>query len=200
MQLSTPWFLMKAENEAARSAGEAEILCLPVDLAARLRRAKVPSYAIDIAAEQVVRWLLDEQRSGRLPVEVRTSRRYVSEPLERPESVGLGDEDQADLGDVVAVGILELSPPPGKNGWMLSIRMEDPLGPRTPDDEPVPEGEEEIDLETFQADFIAPGRATEDVTLDAGTKRARAHFEALFADLLLDRHAAGRSKRRSSLP
>jgi hypothetical protein len=167
---------------------------------ASLRRAKLPAYPVDIAAEQVVRWLLDEQRSGPLPVEIRATRRYVSEPLDRPEDVGLGDDDQADLGDVLAVGILEVSPPPGKNGWVLSIRIEDPLGPRTPEDEPVPEGEEEIDLETFEAEFNAPGRATDEVTLDAETAEARAHFEALFADLLRDRHAARRSKRRSSLP
>jgi hypothetical protein len=164
-----------------------------------LRRAKLPTYPVDIAAEQVVRWLLEEQRSGYLPVELRATRRYVSEPLDRPEDVGLGDEDEADLGDVLAVGILEVSPPPGKNGWVLSIRVEDPLGPRTPDDEPVPEGEEEIDLETFEADFIASGRATEEVTLDAETADARAHFEALFANLLRDRHTARRPRRRSSI-
>ena len=156
----------------------------------------MPTYPVDIAAEQVVRWLLEEQRSGYLPVEVRATRQYVIEPLDRPEDVGLGNEDQADLGDVLAVGILEVSPPPGKNGWLLSIRIEDPLGPRTPDDEPVPEGEEEIDLETFESEFITPGRATEEMTLDAGTAEARAHFEALFADLLRDRHAVGRAGRR----
>jgi hypothetical protein len=158
----------------------------------------LPTYPVDIAAEQVVRWLLEEQRSGYLPVEVRATRQYVSEPLDRPEDVGLGDEDKADLGDILAVGILEVSPPPGKNGWMLSIRMEDPLGPRRPEDEPVPEGEEEIDLQTFEADFISSSRATEDITLDAETAEARAHFEALFADLLRDRHAAVRAGRRRS--
>ena len=159
----------------------------------------MPTYPVDIAAEQVLRWLLDEQRSGALPVDVRATRRYVSEPLDRPEDVGLGDEDQAELGDVLAVGILEVSPPPVKNGWVLSIRIEDPLGPRTPDDEPVPEGEEDIDLATFEADFIASGRATEDMTLDAETAEATAHFEALFAKLLRDRHAARRPRRRSSI-
>jgi hypothetical protein len=162
------------------------------------RRAKLPTYPVDIAAEQVVRWLLEEQRSGYLPVEVRANRQYVIEPLERPEDVRLDKEDDADLGDVLAVGILEVFPPPGRNGWVLSIRMEDPLGPRMPDDESVPEGEEEIDLETFEADFISSGRATEDMTLDAETAEARAHFEALFADLLRDRHAAGRARRRPS--
>jgi hypothetical protein len=55
----------------------------------------LPTYPVDIAAEQVVRWLLDEQRSGYLPVEVRATRQYVIEPLDRPEDVEVDREDEA---------------------------------------------------------------------------------------------------------
>lgn len=144
-------------------------------------------YPVDIAADQVVRWLLAEQRAGRLAFEVQATRRYVSEAV----TTGLGEDQRPDLGEVVAVGVLEISPLSTAAGWLLRIRMEDPLGPRLPDDEPAPEGEEEIDLDTFQAEFVAPGRALEDVTLEANTPQAKARFTRLLNQLLRDRHAGG---------
>jgi hypothetical protein len=145
---------------------------------------------VDIAAEQIVRWLLTEQRAGRLRLEIRATQSYVSRPLDQSENIGLGEDESSDLDEVVAIGVVEVSPPAPNNGWLLRIRMEDPLGPRLPEDEPAPEGEEEIDLETFKAEFVAPGRATEDVSLITETPEAAMHFKSLFDALLRDRHLA----------
>jgi hypothetical protein len=74
--------------------------------------------------------------------------------------------------------------------------MEDPLGPPLPEDEPVPDTKEEIDLESFEAEFIAPGRATEEVSLITETPEAAVRFKSLFDALLRDRHLGDVVSRR----
>ena len=109
------------------------------------------SYPVDLEASQIVRWLIEEQRRGALPA----ARSYVVEAFERADLDQIG-EDVADLNDVLTIATLEVRPANGKNGWVLRIRVEDRIGPRLPEDEDAPDGEEEIDLQTFEADFIKP--------------------------------------------
>ena len=116
------------------------------------------TYPVDLEASQIVRWLIEEQRRGTLQLNVTATRSYVVEALEKADLDQIGEEGE-DLNDILAIGTLEVSPPAAKNGWVLRIRVEDRIGPRLPEDEDAPEGEEELDLQTFEADFIVPERA-----------------------------------------
>ncbi len=145
------------------------------------------TYPIDLDASQIVRWLIDEQRRGALELDVAATRSYVVEEFERADLNQIG-EDVADLNDVLAIGALEVRPRNGKNGWVLRIRVEDRFGPRLPEDEDAPDGEEEIDLQTFEADFIAPERGEAEVSLEAENAQARANFTRLFNHMLRNEH------------
>ena len=80
---------------------------------------------------------------------------------------------------------------PHADGWVLRLRVEDRLCSRLPEDEDAPEGEEDIDLATFEAEFIVLERGTAEVSLDA--EDAHAKFNRILKRMLNDSHsAAGR--------
>lgn len=151
------------------------------------------TYSLDIDAEQVVRWLMDEQRTGSLRLEGLATRAYVVETLTEREAQGFGDEEAEELSDVLTVGVLEVRPPAVHGGWLLRLRVEDRVGPRSPEDDDVALEEEEIDLETFEAEFIRPERGTVDITLEVDDAQGKARFTRLFNNMLRDKHpvAAG---------
>jgi hypothetical protein len=148
------------------------------------------TYSPDIDAEQIVHWLIDEQRAGRLHLEVLATRSYVVEPLTEREAQSFGEEEAEELSDAVAVGVLEVRPPAVHDGWLLRFRVEDRIGPRSPENEDVSLEEEEIDLETFDAEFIRPERGTVDVTLETEDAKGKARFTRLFNNMLRDKHPA----------
>jgi hypothetical protein len=146
------------------------------------------SYALDIAPEQIVLWLLSEQRAGRVTLQVSAWRAYeTAEVAERQLSL-LGDEEREELSDVLEIGLLEVAPPPGGAPWVLRIRFEDDVGPRLPEDEPAPEGEEEIDLQTFYDAFIARPRGTLQVIVEIESPAAKGHFNKVLDMIRRDRH------------
>ena len=149
------------------------------------------TYPVDLEASQIVRWLIDEQRRGTLQFNVTATRSYVVEAFERADLDQMG-EDAADLNDVLAIATLEVRPANGKNGWVLRIRVEDRIGPRLPEDEDAPDGEEEIDLQTFEADFIKPDPDAAEVTLEAENAHAKASFTRIFNHMLRNEHGAKR--------
>ena len=145
------------------------------------------TYPVDLEASQIVRWLIDEERRGTLQLRVTTTRSYAVEALEKADLDQIAEEVE-DLNDILAIGTLEVRPPVSKNGWMLRIRVEDRIGPRVPEDEDAPEEEEEIDLQTFEADFILPGRGTADISLEAEDAHAKASFTRLLNHMLRNEH------------
>lgn len=143
---------------------------------------------LDIDPAHLAAWLRAELEGGSRAVSVRASREYLATALAHPELVGIGEETE--LAELTAVGILEVNPTDASEGWALEVRVEDELGPHTPDDESVAGESEEIDLDAFEADFLAPGRGTAFVVARFQSEAAQARFAALFADLLSDRHHA----------
>ena len=149
------------------------------------------TYPVDLEASQILRWLIEEQRRGTLQLTVTATRSYVVEAFERADLAQMG-EDAADLNDVLAVGALEVRPGNGKNGWVLRIRVEDRIGLRLPEDEDAPDGEEEIDLQTFEADFIKPDPDAAEVLLEAENAHGKASFTRVFNHMLRNEHPAQR--------
>jgi len=141
---------------------------------------------IDIDPAHLLAWLRAGRAAGDRALTVRATRDYRSADLPNPQLLGIGEE--TDLAELTAVGVLELAPADSSDGWSLELRVEDELGAHTPDDESVADEPEEIDLDAFEADFVTPARGTVFGLARFESEAARARFEALFADLLSDRH------------
>lgn len=147
-------------------------------------------YPVDLDARQVVHWLIAEQQQGTLHLNVFASRSYEVEPVGRGELQQFGEEESEELSDILAIGLLEVIPQADKNGWLLRIRVEDRIGQRMPEDEAVPEDEEELDLPTFEAEFMTPERGAVDIVLQAEDGYAKARFARIFKEMLRDEHSA----------
>lgn len=145
------------------------------------------TYPLDIAAEQIVAWLLEEERRERGVFLTTATRAYISEPVPA-RTKRLGDAEKEELSDILEVGTLEATQPGG--GWTLRVRIEDPLGDRLPEDEPAPEEAEELDLAAFQAEFFSPERGTAFVELDTESDEALKRFHALLAAMRTNWHPA----------
>jgi hypothetical protein len=136
------------------------------------------TYPVDLEASQIVRL------RGTLQLNVTATHSYVVEALEKADLDQIGEEGE-ELNDILAIGMLEVSPPAGKNGWVLRIRVEDRIGPRLPEDEDASEGEEELDLQTFEA---ISSRLSEGQPRPLPRLQAKARFSRVFNDMLRNEH------------
>ncbi len=150
-------------------------------------------FAIDLDPTQLVHWLLAEEEEGRLDHNIHAAHSYSWQPAPDTAEFRLGDEEQEDVDQVTLVGHLEIAPFAEGDGWTLRVRAEDSLGPRTPEDEPVPPEEEEIDLATFEEEFIRPKRAMIEIEGEARDENAKRRLQRLLQAIETDRH---RKRRR----
>jgi hypothetical protein len=138
------------------------------------------TYPADIDPEQLVRWVRAERRAVRRSAVSAIARRTTNVreiPMRR--EVHLGDQEREDLSEIATVGALEIAPvEPGK-GWLLTVLIEDEAGPRAPDDNAAPEGEEEIDLDAFYDEFIRPGRGNAYVVAEVQNAAAKGRVTRL---------------------
>ena len=70
-----------------------------------------------------------------------------------------------DLTEVTVVGLIEINPSEGRNGWKLQVRLEDPFGSRAPKQQPPPRSEKEIDLAILDTEFASSENAIAFVNL-----------------------------------
>jgi hypothetical protein len=155
------------------------------------------TYPVDIEPEQIVAWLSDEERLHASDLLVSATRSYRAGELSGGKSRWLSEEDREELSEVLEIGLLEATPRDRPHRWALRIRVEDDIGPRLPD-EPLPESEEDIDLQTFSEEFIRSGRGLADITVEVADESAEASFDRLFNIILHDRHGVGGASRRSA--
>ena len=146
------------------------------------------TYPVDVDAEQVVLWLLDEKRLHAFDLLVRTTRSYQRGALGESEDSRLGDTEREDLGESFEVGLVEVMPRHKPSLWTLRIRVTDDIGPALPDDEPVPAGEEEIDLPTFYDEFIRADRGLSEVSAEAEGPGAKGSLTRVLDAMRADRH------------
>ena len=147
----------------------------------------MPTYPVDTDPEQIVRWLLAEQQAR--PSILRISARRTAEVREIPErrEFHLGDEEREDLSEVATVATLEIAPAHASEGWLLTIVIEDEVGPTAA-------GEGEIDLEKFYREFIRPGRGSATVVAEVQDSAAEARLTGLLNTIEKNRHGPDRSK------
>lgn len=144
-------------------------------------------FELDVPADQVVRWLKDELAAGGRRVRIRAMREFATEAV--ANSADFGVDADAEVASMMTIGVLEAGPAGTENGWLLQVRVEDVVGPHTPEEESVPDGAEEIDLDDFEAEFIAPDQGTAYVTVTVETAEAQRRFDQVFGDLIRDRHS-----------
>jgi len=104
----------------------------------------------------------------------------------------LGDEEREEVSEIAEIGLLEVMPRQKPHIWTLRIRVEDDIGPCLPEDEPVPEAEEELDLPTFYEEFINADRGIADVSIEIDSPAAKASFNEVLEAMLTDRHQRGK--------
>lgn len=73
-----------------------------------------------------------------------------------------------------------LGPAHAGDGWLLTVVVEDEVGPRVPERSLAVEGEQAIDLGTFYSQFIRPGRGTASVIAEVENAAAQARMARLF--------------------
>jgi hypothetical protein len=90
------------------------------------------------------------------------------------------------------VGLVEVTPRHRPSLWTLRIRAADDIGPGLPDDEPVPAGEEEIDLPTFYEEFIKTDRGLAEVSAEVESPAAKGSLTRVLDAMRQDRHKPSR--------
>ena len=138
-----------------------------------LKGPPMESFPVDIDAEQIVRWIIAERAAT--PSTFKTTARRTIEVREIPErrELHLGDEEREELSEVATIATLEVAPTHATDGWLLTVTVEDEIGPRVSGEEAATETEQQIDLGTFYNTFIRPGRGTANVVAAVDSSSAR---------------------------
>lgn len=89
------------------------------------------SYPVNTDPEQIVRWVIAECEVA--PSTLKTLARRTSEVREIPvrREFHLGDEEREELSEVATVATLEIAPTHAADGWVLTVAVEDEVGPRS---------------------------------------------------------------------
>jgi hypothetical protein len=151
------------------------------------------TYPVDIDPEQVVRWIKDEWEASphAFQISARQVRERRSLPLRKENH--LGDEEREDLSEVATLATLDIAPRHGGDGWLLSVVVEDELGPRV-SDSGSDEDERTIDLGTFYATFIRPERGNAYVIAEVDNAAAKARLTRLIQAIETNRHGVIRGR------
>jgi hypothetical protein len=160
----------------------------------------VETHPVDMAPEQVVRWLMVEGRLHAFDLLVSATRSFEPGELTGGASRRLGEEEREEVSEISEVGLLEVMPRQKPHIWTLRVRVEDDIGPRLPEDEPVPETEEELDLPTFYEEFIKADRGLAEVSVEVDSPAAKASFNRVPEAILTDRHQRGKGKAAPGKP
>jgi hypothetical protein len=149
-------------------------------------------YSVDMDPEQVVRWLMVEQRRGSSGLRIEAWRGNEVHPLMDGSAVPLADEDLDDLQDKRAVAILDVSPVRDE-GWHLSISVSEEFTTGDEDEAQSTETAEDgepISLEDFYADFLRPGRSTAIIAAEIDGPTGEEHLDRFLASIEANVHAA----------
>jgi hypothetical protein len=159
-----------------------------------LNSPAVESFPVDIDLAQVVRWLMTERAATRSALT--TTVNCLTEVRQIPirSQFHLGGEEREDLSELATVATPEIAPMHEREGWLLTVTVEDEIGPR------VDLGAEqqidlEIDLGTFYNKFIRPGRGVASVAARADSPSARTKLNYLLSAIERDQHVAERTSR-----
>ena len=151
------------------------------------------TYPVDIDPGQVARWVKAEFEVTPSAFKISARRRREAREIPLRAETHLGDEEREDLTEVATVATLDIAPVHASDGWLLSVVVEDEVGPHISDGSTGDETEQQIDLGTFYKEFIRPGRGNATVTAEVADSAAKRHLARLIQTIETDRHGAIRS-------
>jgi len=149
-------------------------------------------FPVDIDAAQVIRWIMAEQAAK--PATFKTTATRTTDVREIPQrrEFHLGDEEREDLSEVATIATLEIAPAhPSEGAWLLTVTVEDEIGPRVVGEETAVSAERQIDLGTFYNMFIRPDRGTASVVAEVDSPAARKSVTRLLDAIERNQHAGG---------
>jgi hypothetical protein len=144
-------------------------------------------YPVDIDPGQVVRWLKAENAAAPGTFRITATRRREIREIPIRRETHLGDEEREDLREIATIATLEIAPIHASDGWLLSVVVEDEVGPGISDG--AGEGEQRIDLGTFDREFIRPGRGSANVVAEVENSAAKARVSRLLSAIERDRQS-----------
>jgi hypothetical protein len=158
-----------------------------------LRVKSMRRYPLDIDPEQVVRWIIDEDRAAPSRFRILARRGAELQDIPLRKELRLGDEEREDLSEVDTIAMLEIAPAHASEGWLLTVVVEDEAGPR-PLNGGASEEERQIEVDTFYSEFIRPGRGVANVFAEAADETAEARVEQLVTNIEQNRHGPAESR------
>jgi len=150
------------------------------------------TYILDLDAGQVVRWLQEEQKAGTLRLRVAARRSRELDELPVQGDLHLGDIEREDLSEVTTLATLDIEPVHASEGWRLSVVVEDEIGPRISDRKGGDDGDLQLDLATFDAEFIRSGRGSANVVAEVEDQEAEERLQLLLDAIEENRHDTDR--------
>ena len=157
-----------------------------------LKGPPMESFPVDIDAEQIVRWIIAEQAATPSPFKTTATRTVEVREIPERRELHLGDEEREDLSEVATIATLEVAPTHVTDGWLLTVTIEDEIGPRVSGGETATETEQQIDLGTFYSTFIRPGRGTANVVAEVDSSSARRSLTRLLNIIERNQHVVAR--------
>lgn len=146
---------------------------------------------IDVSARHLIDWL----RADPAGLTVRATREYLWDDApvagDLDEAAGLDSDDEIEV--ATTVGLVEIRPairPESGSGWVLRVRVENPLACHLPEDGSVPDEPEEIDLDEFEACFLDGESEDAAVTVEADHHPDARAFDKVLAAILASRRPA----------
>jgi len=150
------------------------------------------TYPVDIDPEQVARWIKAECEVAPSAFKIAARRRREVREIPVRAETHLGDAEREDLTEIATIATLEIAPVHASDGWLLSVVVEDEIGPHLSDAGADIEPEQKIDLGTFYKEFIRPGRGNANVIAEVEDPAAKAHLARLIKAIETNRHGADR--------
>jgi len=99
----------------------------------------------------------------------------------------IGEErDNLSLREIATVATLEIVAVHASDGWLLSVVVEDEVGPRVSDEDG--DTDQKIDHGTFHNEFIRRGRGSANVVAEVENPAAKARLTSLLGAIETNRH------------
>jgi hypothetical protein len=151
-------------------------------------------FPVDIDPKQIVRWIIAEHRIEPSSLKIVARRTAEERQIPARADLHLGDEEREDLSEIATVATLEIAPAHPSDGWLMTVTVEDEVGPRGPGRGTIVEDDEQIDLEAFNSLFIRPERGIATAVAQANDAAAESRLSSLLASIENDRHGPGAGK------
>ena len=154
------------------------------------------TYPVDLDAEQIVRWFKAEHEAAPSAFRITARRSREVEEIPFQKELHFGDAEREDLSEVATIATLEIAPVHAREGWLLTVVVEDEIGPRISDRTVHEQEEQQIDLGTFYKEFIHPERGNANVTAEVENSAARDRLNSLLNAIEQNRHDLDRGASR----